>query len=77
MSMTRNFSRIKEVVASWDNIQRLLRTGDNGTLVPVVIPKDRRGFGWAFWFGAAFLCDYRIGAYARIFRLWRRPWRCF
>jgi regulator of protease activity HflC (stomatin/prohibitin superfamily) len=54
MSMTRNFSRIKEVVAGWDNIQRLLRTGDNGTLVPVVIPKDRRGFGWAFWFGAAF-----------------------
>ncbi|KAA3664483.1 MAG: SPFH domain-containing protein, partial [Chloroflexi bacterium] len=52
--MTRNFSRIKEVVASWDNIQRLLRTGDSGALVPVVIPKDRRGFGWTFWFGATF-----------------------
>ncbi|MEM7031016.1 MAG: SPFH domain-containing protein [Chloroflexota bacterium] len=45
----RNFSKIKEVVASWNNIQQLLRSGDKGHLVPVVIPKDKRGFGWAFW----------------------------
>lgn len=54
MAMNRNISKIKEVVSSWDNLQRLLRTGDNGALVPVVIPKDRRGLGWLFWFGAGF-----------------------
>lgn len=42
MAIGRDFSRIKEVVASWENVQRMLRTGDKGTLVPVVIPKDRR-----------------------------------
>ena len=54
MSLDRNISKIKEVVGTWDNMQRLLRTGDKGALVPVVIPKDRRGFGWVFWFGAGF-----------------------
>ncbi|MCP5095139.1 MAG: SPFH domain-containing protein [Chloroflexi bacterium] len=53
MTVNKNFSRIKEVVGTWNNVQRLLRTGDGGALVPVVIPKDRRGFGWLFWFGAA------------------------
>jgi len=42
----RGFSKIKEVVAVWNNIRQLLRSGDEGHLVPVVIPKDRRGFGW-------------------------------
>lgn len=42
MSSNRDFSRIREVAASWDQVQRLLRTGDKGALVPVVIPKDRR-----------------------------------
>jgi len=51
---TKNFSKIKEVVASWSNIQRLLRSGDQGHLVPVVIPKDKRGFGWLFWLALGF-----------------------
>ena len=42
------FSRIKEAVATWGKIRQLLRSGDNGQLVPVVIPKDRRGFGWLY-----------------------------
>ncbi|NJL33756.1 MAG: SPFH domain-containing protein [Chloroflexaceae bacterium] len=45
------FSKIKEVVATWNNIRQMLRSGDQGILVPVVIPKDRRGFGW--WFPVA------------------------
>lgn len=54
MSVSRNFSRIKEVVAAWDGVQQLLRSGEGGVLVPVVIPKDRRRVGWLFWFGMAF-----------------------
>jgi len=50
----RNFSRIKEVVGAWESIQQLLRSGDGGSLVPVVIPKDRRSMRWMFWFGLAF-----------------------
>lgn len=46
-----SFSKIKEVVAVWGNIQQILRSGDDGQIVPVVIPKDRRGFGWLFWVG--------------------------
>jgi regulator of protease activity HflC (stomatin/prohibitin superfamily) len=45
------FSKIKEVVAAWSNIRQLLRSGEDGHLVPVVIPKDRRGYGWLFWIG--------------------------
>lgn len=41
-----NFSRIKEVATAWDSLQQMLRSGDKGYLVPVVIPRDRRGFGW-------------------------------
>lgn len=41
-----SFSKIKEVVATWNNVRQLLRSGEEGQLVPVVIPKDRRGFGW-------------------------------
>ena len=62
MAINNNISKIKEVVGTWDSIQSLLRTGDKGALVPVVIPKDRRGFGWAFWFAFAF--------YALIGSLW-------
>lgn len=43
-----NFSKIKEVVATWNNIRQLLRFGEEGNLVPVVIPKDRRGYGWLY-----------------------------
>ena len=58
-----NFSRIKEVVASWQNIRQLLRSGDHGHLVPVVIPKDKRGFGWLFWLvlGVYLLITFVIG----------------
>jgi len=49
----RDFSKIKEVVATWSNIQQLLRSGDQGYLVPVVIPKDKRSFGWLTWFALA------------------------
>jgi regulator of protease activity HflC (stomatin/prohibitin superfamily) len=48
-----DFSKIKEVVASWGKIRQFLRSGDEGHLVPVVIPKDSRGFGWLFWVGLA------------------------
>ena len=45
-----NVSRIKEVVTTWSNIRQMLRAGDEqGNLVPVVIPKDKRGFGWVAW----------------------------
>jgi regulator of protease activity HflC (stomatin/prohibitin superfamily) len=40
------FSKIKEAVATWNNIRQLLRSGEEGQVVPVVIPKDRRRFGW-------------------------------
>ncbi len=50
----RGFSKVKEVVAAWSNIRQLLRSGDQGYLVPVVIPKERRGFGWLFWLVLAF-----------------------
>ncbi|MEV0201595.1 SPFH domain-containing protein [Nonomuraea sp. NPDC050691] len=42
----REFSKIKESLASWSDIRQLLRGGEQGQLVPVVIPKDRRGFAW-------------------------------
>ncbi|MBK7897406.1 MAG: SPFH domain-containing protein [Candidatus Promineifilaceae bacterium] len=54
MAITGSFSRIKEVVGTWDNIQRLLRSGDGGSLVPVVIPKDRRRMGYLVWFSLGF-----------------------
>ncbi|MFO7539985.1 MAG: SPFH domain-containing protein [Chloroflexota bacterium] len=59
MTAFRKNSRIKEVVATWSNIQQLLRSGDGGSLVPVVIPKDRRGYSWMMLGGTAI---YFIGA---------------
>ncbi|GII02525.1 SPFH domain-containing protein [Planobispora takensis] len=44
--MSREFSKIKESLAAWSDIRQLLRGGEAGQLVPVVIPKDRRGFAW-------------------------------
>lgn len=46
-------SSIKEVVSSWSDVARLLRGGDSGALVPVVIPRDNRGLRWTtlVWFG--------------------------
>lgn len=54
-----DFSKIKEVVAAWNEIRQFLRSGDDGYLVPVVIPKSKRGYGWLFWIGLAF---YLTGA---------------
>ncbi len=51
--MSKQTSSIKEVVASWQNIQQFLRSGDDGKLVPVVIPKDSRGFGGYGMLGVA------------------------
>lgn len=42
----REFSKITESVALWSNIRQLIRGGEKGMLVPVVIPKDRRRYGW-------------------------------
>lgn len=56
---TSGFSRIKEVVASWSEVRQYLRGGDEGQIVPVVIPKDRRRFGWLLPVGVAL---YLLGA---------------
>lgn len=53
------FSKIKEVVTGWSGVRRYLRGGDEGQIVPVVIPKDRRRYGWLFLLGVAV---YLIGA---------------
>lgn len=42
----REFSRVKEAVATWGRIRQLLRSGEEGQVVPVVIPKDKRRTGW-------------------------------
>ncbi len=57
MAARNDFSRIKEMVSAWDRVQQFLRSGDSGQLVPVVIPRDRRGFGWltTFMIGVYFL----------------------
>jgi len=39
-------SSIKEALAGWGDVAALLRGGDGGALVPVVIPKDTRGLRW-------------------------------
>jgi regulator of protease activity HflC (stomatin/prohibitin superfamily) len=47
------FSKIKEVVAGWSSVRQYLRGGDAGQIVPVVIPRDRRRYGWLFMLGVA------------------------
>ncbi|GAA2069176.1 SPFH domain-containing protein [Streptomyces albiaxialis] len=46
-------SVISEEVAPWSDIPQLLRGGEAGTLVPVIIPKHRRRVGWMVpcWLG--------------------------
>ena len=39
-------SSIKEAVSGWGDVARLLRGGESGSVVPVVIPKDNRGLRW-------------------------------
>jgi len=72
----REFSRIKEVVAGWGQLRQFLRNGDAGTLVPVVIPKDRRRYGWIFLLvfalylvGFALFTEGAIGVLAVAFAL--------
>ncbi|MDA0637820.1 SPFH/Band 7/PHB domain protein [Nonomuraea sp. MCN248] len=67
--MSREFSKIKESLASWSEIRQLLRGGEQGQLVPVVIPKDRRGFTWmtliflaVYFAGMAVLTDFTVPA---------------
>ncbi|MFC3999151.1 SPFH domain-containing protein [Nocardiopsis sediminis] len=62
----RNGSSIKEAVSSWNDIARLLRGGDQGALVPVVIPRDSRGLKWTFpvWFAVYCLTTALILAIA-------------
>ncbi|MDF8265618.1 SPFH domain-containing protein [Luteipulveratus flavus] len=42
----RGMSSIKEALGSWGDIRQLLRGGQSGAIVPVVIPKDSRGLRW-------------------------------
>ena len=35
-----NFSKVREAVGTWAQVRQMLRSGDQGALVPVVIPKD-------------------------------------
>src|ERR687896_2101747 len=53
VARTQEFSRIKEVVSGWSGVRQYLRGGDEGQIVPVVIPKDRRRYGWLFLLGIA------------------------
>jgi regulator of protease activity HflC (stomatin/prohibitin superfamily) len=52
-SVDRRGSVIKENLASWGDIARVLRGGDNGALVPVVMPRNSRRTTWTvlLWFG--------------------------
>jgi regulator of protease activity HflC (stomatin/prohibitin superfamily) len=52
MMRGQGMSSIKEVLAGWGDVARLLRGGEQGAVVPVVIPKDSRGLRWMtlVWF---------------------------
>ncbi|MDT0330840.1 SPFH domain-containing protein [Nocardiopsis lambiniae] len=53
LANVRSGSSIKESLASWGDLAGLLRGGDQGAVVPVVIPRDNRGLRWMIlvWFG--------------------------
>ena len=53
VASVQEFSRIKEVVSGWSGVRQFLRGGDGGQIVPVVILKDRRRYGWLFLLGIA------------------------
>ena len=57
-SRRREFSKIKEVVSGWSGVRQFLRGGDAGEIVPVVILKERRRYGWLFLLG---LSLYLVG----------------
>ncbi|GAA1146734.1 SPFH domain-containing protein [Ornithinicoccus hortensis] len=52
MMRGQGMSSIKEALAGWGDVARLLRGGEQGAVVPVVIPKDSRGLRWVtlLWF---------------------------
>ncbi|WP_049579988.1 SPFH domain-containing protein [Streptomyces sp. SBT349] len=56
MSTVRTHRRsvISESVAPWSDVAQLLRGGEAGTLIPVIIPKHRRRLWWMLplWLGA-------------------------
>src|SRR3712207_6725103 len=55
------FSKIKEVVSGWSGVRQYLRGGDAGQIVPVVILKDRRRYGWLFLVGvSAYLLGFAL-----------------
>lgn len=56
--MARQFSKVKEVVAAWSQVRQYLRSGDDGNLVPVVIPRDNRGYGPLLWLALALYAVY-------------------
>jgi regulator of protease activity HflC (stomatin/prohibitin superfamily) len=45
-------SGIKEASSGWGDVTRLIRGGDQGAIVPVVVPRNTRGMKWAvlIWF---------------------------
>ncbi len=50
---TNRRSVISEAVAPWSEIAQLLRGGEAGTLIPVIIPRHRRRLWWMLplWLG--------------------------
>ena len=64
--VSRGNSTIKEALASWGDIARLLRGGDQGALVPVVIPRDSRGLKWMtfVWVGIYLVLTALVAALA-------------
>ncbi|MGW0732926.1 SPFH domain-containing protein [Streptomyces sp. NPDC002851] len=50
---TQHRSVISETVASWGDIAQILRGGEAGTLIPVIIPRHRRKLWWMLplWLG--------------------------
>ncbi|MUL42995.1 SPFH domain-containing protein [Streptomonospora sp. PA3] len=66
-------SSIKEALASWNDIARLLRGGDQGALVPVVIPRDSRGLRWTMlvWFSLYLLLSaLLLGVFGGVLLSW-------
>jgi regulator of protease activity HflC (stomatin/prohibitin superfamily) len=64
MAMRRqHFSKITEAVAAWGKVRHVLRAGDGEQVVPVVIPKDRRRFGWVYMtLGAGYLAGVALAS---------------
>lgn len=65
------YSKIKEVVSGWPGVRQFLRGGDAGQIVPVVVPRDRRRYGWLFLLGVAiYLVGFALFVGGR-WRFWR------